>query len=179
MEMKVGIAQGYFEADAPRCPLEVLKLPPADAASLERVASDALSAHLRHAEPPQVIIGWVHTLRAALQACAAAGLRVPEDTGLVGLMPEFGVADAALPSDELTAVLGDNQRIGLEAALMLAHMIREGHRRLAGRYIPGTLRIGASPRMSEATWRSLNEYAWTGGPRLERGAVTSMNRAFA
>src|SRR5688572_4047402 len=27
MEMKVGIAQGYFEADAPRCPLEVLKLP--------------------------------------------------------------------------------------------------------------------------------------------------------
>ena len=59
-------------------------------------------------------------------------------------------------------------RIGREAALMLAHMIREGHRRLAGRYVPGTLRIGESLRLSDLTWRSLNRYAWPGGPRLER-----------
>jgi hypothetical protein len=167
MEMKVGIAQGYFEADAPRCPLEVLKLRSADAGSLDRVALEALAAHLRERadSPPQVIVGWMHLLLHAREACAAAGLRVPEQTGLVGMVSG---AEDLFAAAGATAVLGDNPRIGRETALMLAHMIREGHRRLAGRYIPGTLHIGTSLRMSESTWRSLNAYAWSGGPRLER-----------
>jgi len=172
IEAKTGIAQGYFEAGAKRCPLEVLTHAFDGIRELAEVTHDAVRDYLKHNPPPQVMLGWTHFGGGALRACRELGLRVPDDVGVINIHH----VDAPTPGlPAVTQVTIDNARLGREAALMLLHMVRQRrrpaptnntvwpaglqivreHLRVLGRYVPGTLTFRDTFRVSEDVWKSL------------------------
>jgi len=90
--------------------------------------------YLALGKKPQAVIAYGDLMGLGTQrALIDAGLRVPEDVGVIALT---GTHLSAKAHPAMTVVAQPMARMGQTAADMLSEMIRDGTRRLLGRHIP-------------------------------------------
>ena len=98
----------------------------------------------KHKQAPQgIFASGDYLATGAIRACQELGYRVPEDVSVVG---GSGSEFAEHVHPPLSVMTQPTRQIGIEAANMLSHMMREGTTRLAGRLVPGELILRGSVR---------------------------------
>jgi LacI family transcriptional regulator len=105
--------------------------------------------------PPQAVLCSGDLLAlGVLRVCRERNLRVPEDVGVIG---STGLQLAAYAHPALTVLEVPMERMGREAGRMLFEMAREGVRRMMGRFVPGSLVVRESFKVSEQVLAEVRE----------------------
>lgn len=108
---------------------------------------EQLGEWLRSLRPPVgIMASWDLRARMVLEACAEAGLRVPEDVGIVGVDNDPIVCEFSAPP--LSSVARNDQEVGRQAAVLLHQLIKGAHRPKHPVLIPPR---GVVPRRSTQT----------------------------
>jgi DNA-binding LacI/PurR family transcriptional regulator len=131
LEKITGLYQGYLENSVSTKEIELICCQDQEEVS----GYEAMREHLKHHAPPQGLFATGDSLAiGAMRACQEAGLRIPEDMGVVG---STGVPISQLRSDPPLAELCQPvNEIGRQVALCLLEMVRGGVRRISGRRVP-------------------------------------------
>lgn len=145
-----GLFRGLLEAGAPTDGVKVVECEDWTEAAGRQAIRDILA---QAGEAPEAVFAAGDLLAlGAIDACRDAGLRVPEDVGVIG-------STGTLPTHQdprLTVVAQPMELLGRHAAQMLVRMARDGHTRAAGRRIPSPIVFRESILVPEDIQRELN-----------------------
>jgi DNA-binding LacI/PurR family transcriptional regulator len=146
-----GVFQGCIESGAPINGIRLVHCQSIHEMDGYRATRNILEEGFR----PQGVFTTGDFLAAgAIHALKDAGLRVPEDVGVIGAT---GLDRSAQLEPPLSVVAQPMEEMGRTAAKMLLEMIREGTRRYAPRRIPCSLILRESMKVSQEMRRKLAE----------------------
>ena len=144
VEKIMGLYQGFLEKGVPADQITVRTVGIPDEAAGYQATRQFLAEVPR---PPQAIFAISDDLAAgAIRAVREAGIRIPDDVGVIGATGLKLYEQTDLP---LTVLAQPMEQMGRHAAEMLTFMIREGVRRMVGRRVPGSLIFRQSLNVSD------------------------------
>lgn len=133
-----GFMVGWIESGMPSRGVDFLFCPTFH----EQVGHDAFLRHIeQHGPPRAVFTAGDYLALGALRACRELGLSVPEQVAVIG---STGFEFSAHTQPALTVLDTPMEQMGAQAGQMLLEMVREGVRRMTGRYVKTGLLVRES-----------------------------------
>lgn len=173
LEKITGFFQGCLELHVPTHGIDVITCADWRGSDwYERDGYTAVKALIEQGKVPQGIFAAGDNLAiGAMQALAEAGIKVPDEVGVVG---STGVVSGERCSPKLTVVAQRMEEMGCEATRMLMEMSREGIRRMVGRRIRGRFIVRESLPITNELKEELETYAPPRNPEQDKQIESSV-----